>query len=153
VLVVVTGVVTGSCEAAATAPHPSSSYAVPAARQSLAPDPDSSVAHDTENDDLVAQGARLFASTDQWEYAGSPAEGQILVKSSAHASWKVFEQTQQLGVEDSMASFPIPPDQGLGRGHSLLITVATLRRHNVLQRLLDGATSFSTADSFHSPPT
>ncbi|MGP0032681.1 MAG: hypothetical protein ACLPVF_19530 [Acidimicrobiales bacterium] len=124
---------------------------MPAARQLLTTDPDSTVAHDTENDVLVAQGTRLFASTDQWEYPGSPAEGQILVKDSAHAPWKVFEQTQGLRVEDSMASFPIPADQGVGHGHSLLITVATLHGHNELQWLLDGATSFSPADSFMLP--
>ena len=151
----VAAVVTGSCDAGAAAPHtssaPSSFYAVPAARQLLTTDPDSTVAHDTENDVLVAQGTRLFASTDQWEYPGSPAEGQILVKDSAHAPWKVFEQTQGLRVEDSMASFPIPADQGVGHGHSLLITVATLHGHNELQWLLDGATSFSPADSFMLP--
>ena len=149
-LVVITAVVSESCGAQAAAPHTSSSFsdAVPAARQPLTRDPDSTVAHDTENDDLVAQGARLFASTDQWEYPGSSTAGQILVKNSARAPWEVFEQTQGLRVEDSMASFPIPPDQGLGPGHSLLITVATLHGQNELQWLLDGATSFSPADSF-----
>ncbi len=155
VLLVVAVVVTGSGGATAagrrTSSTPSSLDAVPAARQPLTSDPDSTVAHDTENDVLVPQGRRLFASTDQWEYPGSPAYGQILVKTSAHAPWKVFEQTQGLRVEDSMASFQIPPDQGSGRGHSLLITVATLHGHNELQWLLDGATSFSSADSFLLP--
>ncbi len=50
-----------------------------------------------------------------------------------------------------MASFPIPRDQGMGRGHSLLITVATLNGHTELQWLLDGARSFSPADSFPLP--
>ena len=154
-LVLILGaVVTGSC-GGATAPRttsaPSSSYAVPAARQPLTTDPESPVAHDTENDVLVAQGTRLFASTDQWEYPGSPEEGQILVKDSANAPWKVFEQTQGVRIEDSMASFSIPADQGMGSGHSLLITVATLHHHNELQWLLDGATSFSPADSFPLP--
>ncbi len=78
-LVVITAVVSESCGAQAAAPHTSSSFsdAVPAARQPLTRDPDSTVAHDTENDDLVAQGARLFASTDQWEYPGSSTAGQI----------------------------------------------------------------------------
>lgn len=155
VLAVVAMVVAGSSGAGATAARsssaPSSSYAVPAARQPLTTDPQSPVAHDTETDVLVSQGTRLFASTDQWEYPGSPATGQILVKDSAHASWKVVEQTQGLRVEDSMASFTIPADQGLGRGHHLLITVATLHGHNELQWLLDGATSFSPADSFPLP--
>ena len=144
-------VVIGSCAAEAAAPRassaPSSSYAVPATRQPLTTDPESPVAQDTENDVLVAQGSRLFASTDR-EYPGSPAYGQILVTDSADAPWKVFEQTQGLRVENSMASFPIPADQVTGRGHSLLITVATLHGHNELQWLLDGATSFSPADSF-----
>jgi hypothetical protein len=151
VMIVVAAGLSGSSSAGATVPRTSSGYAVPAVRQPLTTDPSSPVAHDTENDVLVAQGARLFASTDQWEYPGSPAHGQILVKNSAAAPWKVFEQTQGLRVEDSMASFPIPQDQGMGRGHSLLITVATLNGHNELQWLLDGARSFSPADSFPLP--
>ncbi len=148
VMIVVAYGLSGSSSAGALIPGTPSVYAVPAVRQPLTTDPASPVAHDTENDVLVAQGTRLFASTDQWEYPGSPAHGQILVKNSANTPWKVFEQTQGLRVEDSMASFPIPQDQGMGRGHSLLITVATLNGHNELQWLLDGAKSFSPADSF-----
>jgi hypothetical protein len=151
VMIVVAVGLSGSSRAGAIVPRTSSGYAVPAVPQPLTTDPSSPVAHDTENDVLVAQGPRLFASTDQWEYPGSPAYGQILVKNSATAPWKVFEETQGLRVEDSMASFPIPQDQGLGRGHSLLITVATLNGRTELQWLLDGARSFAPADSFPLP--
>ena len=151
VMVVVAAGVAGPSGAGAVVPRNSSGYTVPAIRQPLTTDSASPVAHDTENDVLVAQGARLFASTDQWEYPGSPTYGQISVKNSATAPWKVFEQTQGLRVENSMASFPIPRDQGMGRGHSLLITVALLNGHNELQWLLDGARSFSPADSFPLP--
>jgi hypothetical protein len=151
VLMAVVAGLSASTSAGAIVPRASSTYAVPAVRQPLTTDPASPVVHDTETDVLVAQGARLFASTDQWEYPGSRAYGQILVKNSAKAPWKVFEQTQGLRVEDSMASFPIPRDQGMGRGHSLLITAATLDGYNELQWLLDGAKSFSPADSFPLP--
>ena len=72
---------------------------------------------------LAAQSGRLFAATDQWEYSGPSAYGQVLVKNSASSPWQVFEQTQSTRVQ-ALDSFPIPADQGLGSGHSLLITQA-----------------------------
>jgi hypothetical protein len=126
-------------------------YAVPAALQPLTTNPDSPVIHDTETDAIVAQGGRLFASTDQWKYPGQPAYGQILVKDSATDPWQLFEPTQGLRVEDTMTSFPIPADQGLGPGHSILITEAVLDGRTELQWLLDGATSFTAADSYTLP--
>jgi hypothetical protein len=127
-------------------------YAVPAVRQPLTTLPDSPVSHDTETDAIVAHGKRLFATTDQWTYSGRPAYGQILVKDSANAPWQVFEQTQGLRVEEGLASFTIPSDQGLGPGHSILITEAVIHGRTELQWLLDGATSFTPADSYTLPP-
>jgi len=86
---------------------------VPAARQPLTTDPASPVSHDTEVMALAGQGGRLFAATDQWEYPGSPAYGQVLVKDAAVAPWRVFEGTRSLRVQ-AIDSFPIPADQGLG---------------------------------------
>ncbi len=135
-------------DAAAVASTPDS---VPATLQSFTADPNSPVAHDTETDALVEQDGRLFASTDQWEYTNPTPAGQILVKDSSRAAWGVFEQTQGLRVQDTIASFKIPPDQGMGRGHSLLITEADLHGRQVLQWLLDGATSFTSEASFVLP--
>jgi hypothetical protein len=143
-----------SASSAGAASHPAGSraqYAVPAVRQPLTANPDSPVSHDTETDAIVAQGGRLFASTDQWEFPGRPAYGQILVKDSATGPWQLFEPTQGLRVEEGMASFTIPPDQGLGSGHSILITEAVLHGRTELQWLLDGATSFTPADSYTLP--
>ena len=107
--------------------------------------------HDTETDALVSHDGRLFATTDQWEYSNSSPAGQILVKDSARSPWKVFEQTQGLRVSEALDSFRIPSDQGLGPGHSLLITHAVIDGRSEIQWLLDGAKSFSPQDSFTVP--
>jgi hypothetical protein len=126
-------------------------YATQASLQSLTTNPSSPMIHDTETDALVDHGGRIFASTDQWEYSSPTPAGQILVKDSAHAPWRVFEQTQGLRVQDTIASFAIPTNQGLGTGHSILITEADLHGHQVIQWLLDDASSFSTKDSLSLP--
>ena len=51
----------------------------------------------------------------------------------------------------ALDSFPVPADQGLGPGHSLLITQAIVRRRSRIQWLLDGATSFTLASSYALP--
>lgn len=124
------------------------SYTVPAVRQPLSTNPKSPVIHDTETDALVAHDGRLFATTDQWEYSSPSPAGQILVKDSARSPWKVFEQTQGLRVSEALDSFEIPSDQGLGPGHSLLITHAVIDGRSEIQWLLDGAKAFSPQDSF-----
>ena len=126
-------------------------YAVLASRQPLTTNSKSPVAHDTENDALVAQDGRLFATTDQWEYSSASPAGQILVEDSPHSPWKVFEQTQGLHVSEALDSFAIPSDQGLGPGHSLLITHAVIDGRSEIQWLLDGAKAFSPQDSFSVP--
>jgi hypothetical protein len=123
---------------------------VPAARQPLTTDPASPVSHDTEVMALAGHGGRLFAATDQWEYPGSPAYGQVLVKDAAAAPWRVFEGTQSLRVQ-AIDSFPIPADQGLGPGHSLLVTHAVVDGQSRIQWLLDGAPAFAPADSYVLP--
>jgi len=127
--------------------HPSSAYAVPAVREQLTTSSRSPVVHDNEIMSLAPQGDRLFAATDQWEYSGPAAYGQILVKNSASSPWKIFEQTQSTRVQ-ALDSFPIPTDQGLGPGHSLLVTQAIINGHSEIQWLLDGATSFAANDAF-----
>ena len=129
------------------ATNPSNGYSVPAIREKLTTDSRSPVVHDNEVMALAAHGGRLFAATDQWEYQGPSAYGQVLVKNSANAPWRVFEQTQSLRVQ-ALDSFPIPTDQGLGAGHSLLITQAIVHGKSQIQWLLDGAKSFSQVDSF-----
>jgi hypothetical protein len=129
---------------------PAGSYAVPAAREPLTTDGTSPVMHDNEVMALAAQSGRLFAATDQWEYAGPSAYGQVLVKNSASSPWQVFEQTQSTRVQ-ALDSFPIPADQGLGSGHSLLVTQAIVNGRSQIQWLTDGATSFSPADSYVLP--
>ena len=126
-------------------------YAVLASRQPLTTNSKSPVAHDTENDALVAQDGRLFATTDQWEYSSASPAGQILVEDSPHSPWKVFEQTQGFRVSEALDSFAIPSDQGLGPGHSLLITHAVIDGRSEIQWLLDGAKAFSPQDSFSVP--
>jgi hypothetical protein len=96
---------------------------------------------------LASQAERLFAATDQWEYQGPSAYGQILVKNSAGRPWQVFEQTQSTRVQ-ALDSFPVPGDQGLGRGHSLLITQAIVNGRSEIQWLLDGAASFAPGNSY-----
>jgi hypothetical protein len=122
-------------------------YAVPAVRETLTTNTGSAVVHDNEVMALAAHSGRLFAATDQWEYSGPSAYGQVLVKNSAKAPWKVFEQTQSTRVQ-ALDSFPIPSNQGMGPGHSLLITQAIVKGKSQIQWLLDGATSFTPADSF-----
>jgi hypothetical protein len=118
-------------------------FAVPAVRQSLSRAPTSPVAHDTETMALVAHSGRLFAATDQWQYASPTASGQVLVKNSARAPWQVFERTESVRVQ-ALDSFPIPADQGLGHGHSLLITQAIVGGRSRIQWLLDRARSFKS---------
>ena len=125
----------------------SGAYAVLAAREPLATNSRSPVIHDNEIMALAPHAGRLFAATDQWEYSGPSAYGQILVKSSSNAPWRVFEQTQSTRVQ-ALDSFPIPTDQGLGSGHSLLITQAIVNGRSELQWLLDGARSFTRVHSF-----
>jgi hypothetical protein len=59
-----------------------------------------------------------------------------LVKSSRSGPWTVFEQTQSLRVE-ALDSFGVPADQGLGAGHSLLVTQAIVGGHSRIEWLLD----------------
>lgn len=134
----------------AATPAPASSYAVPAVREPLTTDSKSPVVHDNEVMALAAQSGRLFAATDQWEYPGPSAYGQVLVKDSASGPWQVFEQTQSTRVQ-ALDSFPIPADQGLGPGHSLLVTQAIVNGRSQIQWLIDGANSFSPADSYVLP--
>lgn len=128
-------------------PTSASSYAVPAAREPLTTNGKSPVVHDNEVMALAAQSGRLFAATDQWEYSGPSAYGQVLVKNSASSPWQVFEQTQSTRVQ-ALDSFPIPSNQGMGPGHSLLITQAIVDGKSQIQWLLDGARSFTPANSF-----
>ena len=90
----------------------------------------------------MPHSGRLFAATGQWEYPGASASGQVLVKKSKTSPWAVFEKTQSLRVQ-ALDSFPIPSDQGLGPGHSLLVTQAIVAGRSRIQWLLDGANSFS----------
>ena len=144
----------GACSGGGPTPPASPAAAVarevPAVREPLTADNRSPVAHDTEIDALTAHSGRLFAATDQWEYQGSPAYGQVLVKNSPGSPWRVFEQTQSTRVQ-AIDSFAIPADQGLGPGHSLLITQAIVNGRSQLQWLVDGAASFSVANSFALP--
>src|SRR5690348_12506996 len=78
---------------AASPPYVTGSYAVPAARERLTADRRSPVSHDNEVMALAAQQRRLFAATDQWQYPGPDAHGQVLVKDSARSPWRVFERT------------------------------------------------------------
>jgi hypothetical protein len=137
--------------ATSTTTRPSPAYAVPAVRELLTTDAASPVAHDTETDAIVAHDGLLYATTDQWEYQGPFPHGQILVKDSATAPWRVLEETQGPRVQDNMASFAIPADQGLGGGHSLLITEAVIGGRKELQWLIDRASSFPPADSYVLP--
>src|SRR5919201_1125085 len=96
---------------------------------------------------IAPHGGRLFAATDQWEYGGPNAAGQILVKDARTSPWRVFEQTQSLRVQ-AIDSFRIPVDQQFGSGHSLLVTQAIVDGRSEVQWLLDGAGAFESADSF-----
>jgi len=128
----------------------SAPYAVAAQRQPLTTKAKSPVAHDTETEALVAQSGRLYAATGQWEYPGPSAFGQVLIKKSKSSPWSVFEQTQSLRVQ-ALDSFPIPSDQGLGPGQSLLVTQAVVAGKSRIQWLLDGANSFSLSNSYVLP--
>ena len=141
-----------SAGAGSAAMVPSSVYTVPAVRQTLTTTGRSPVTHDNEVMAVATQAGRLFAATDQWEYPGPSAHGQVLVKNSANAPWKVFEQTQSLRVQ-VLDSFPIPHDQWRGREHSLLITQAIVDGRSRIQWLLDGARSFTTENSYVLPST
>ena len=123
---------------------------MPALRQALTTNAKSPVGHDTETVALVAHSGRLFAATDQWEYPGPSAFGQVLIRNSKTSPWTVFEQTQSLRVQ-ALDSFPIPSDQGLGPGHRLLVTQAIVAGQSRVQWLLDGATSFSLSNSYVLP--
>ena len=120
---------------------------VVAQRQAYTTDAGSPVVHDTETNALVTQDHRLFAATDQWEYPGPRAYGQILVKNRAAGPWRVFEQTQGLRVE-ALDSSSIPTDQGLGPGRSLLVTQAVLHGRSEVQWALDGSKAFAASDSY-----
>ena len=140
----------GTTKPAPTESGPSNTFAVPAVRDQLATNTKSPVAHDTETEALVAHSGRLFAATGQWEYPGPSASSQILVKNSTSSPWTVFEQTQSLRVQ-ALDSFSIPSDQGLGPGHSLLVTQAIVAGKSRIQWLLDGARSFSLSNSYVLP--
>ena len=129
---------------------PGASYVVVAQRQQLTTNANSPVAHDTETEALVAHSGHIFAATGQWEYPGPSAFGQVLVKRSKASPWTVFEQTQSLRVQ-ALDSFPIPSNQGLGPGHSLLVTQAVVAGQSRIQWLLDGANSFSLSNSYVLP--
>jgi hypothetical protein len=129
------------------APGASSSYAVAAVREPLTTNRGSPVVHDNEVMALASHAGRLFAVTDQWEYSGPAAFGQVLVKNSTGGPWTVFEQTQSVRVQ-AIDSFPIPADQGLGSGHSLLVTQAIVNGRSVIQWLVDVAPSFSSVNSY-----
>jgi len=122
-------------------------YEVQAHRVPLSTDPTSPVAGDNEVMALAAHGGRLFAATDQWESPRPTASGQILVKRSSGSPWTVFERTQSLRVQ-AIDSFPIPRVNGVGTGHSLLITQAVVHGQSQIQWLLDGADSFTRSNSF-----
>lgn len=120
---------------------------VAAQREAYTSDRETPVIHDTETNALVPQAGRLFAATDQWEYPGPDAYGQVLVKDQANGPWRVFEQTQGLRVQ-ALDSFSIPADQGLGGRRSLLVTQALLDGRSVVQWALNGAQAFAPADSY-----
>ena len=141
---------TATASGSAAARGPSSPYAVAAQRQALTTIAKSPVAHDTETEALVAHSGHLFAATGQWEYPGPSAFGQVLIKKSKTSPWTVFEPTQSLRVQ-ALDSFPIPSDQGLGPGHSLLVTQAIVAGRSRIQWLLDGANSFSLRNSYVLP--
>jgi hypothetical protein len=144
------GAVTAAPSEATSARGPAAPYAVAAQRQPLTTNAKSAVAHDTETEALVAQSGRLFAATGQWEYPGPSAFGQVLIKKSKTSPWSVFEQTQSLRVQ-ALDSFPIPGNQGLGPGHSLLVTQAIVAGRSRIQWLLDRANSFSLRNSYVLP--
>ena len=135
-----------------SAPASSSSAQVPAVRERLARTSASPVVHDNEVMDLAAQSGRLFAATDQWEYPGPSAYGQVLVKRSRTSPWTVFERTRSLRVE-ALDSFPVPRDQWRGSDHALLVTQAIVGGRSRVQWLLDRAGSFTIGNSYALPTT
>ena len=150
VCVPLAGAATATASEATVVRGSGASYAVAAQRQTLTTNAKSPVAHDTETEALVTQSGRLFAATGQWEYPRPSAFGQVLVKNSKISPWTVFEQTQSLRVQ-ALDSFSIPSDQGLGSGHSLLVTQAIIAGQSRIQWLLDGANSFSLQRLLRSP--
>ena len=122
-------------------------FAVPATRELSTTSSRSPVAHDNEIMALAAHSGRLFAATDQWEYSSASASGQVLVKASGHSSWTVFQHTESRRVQ-ALDSFPIPRDEGLGPGHSLLITQAIINGRSQIKWLLDGAKAFTPRDAY-----
>jgi hypothetical protein len=148
--VVLQGAAAAAPRTTATVP-PAASFAVAAQRQPLTTNPESVVAHDTEVEALVPHSGRLFAATGQWEYPGPSASGQVLVKKSKTGPWTIFEKTQSLRVQ-ALDSFPIPRDQGLGPGHSLLVTQAIVAGRTRILWLLDDANAFSIRNSYVLPP-
>lgn len=151
-LITASAPMSGAATAPATnSPRTGVPYAVAAKRQLLSTNARSSVAHDIETEALVAHRGWLFAAAGQWEYPGTSAFGQVLVKKSKTSSWAVFEQTQSLRVQ-ALDSFPIPSDQGLGPGHSLLVTQAIVSGQSRIQWLVDSANSFSLSNSYVLPP-
>jgi hypothetical protein len=128
-------------------PASSGAITVPAERELLTTSAENPVSHDTETMAIVAHAGRLFAATDQWEYSGPSPAGQVLVKHSRTSPWAVFEQTQSLRVE-VLDSFTIPPRQGLGAGHSVLVTQAIVQGRAEIQWLVDGADAFAPANAF-----
>jgi hypothetical protein len=124
-----------------------SRYAVPAVRHPITTNPRSDVAHDTEVMALVGHSGRLFAATDQWEYPGPSPAGHVLVKNSPKGPWRSFEQAES-GRVQALDSFHVPRDQGLGGGHSLLVTQAVIDGQSRLQWLRDRANSFSRRNSY-----
>jgi hypothetical protein len=113
----------------------------------LTSDAQSTVAHDNEVMALAAHSGRLFATTDQWEYPGPNAAGQVLVKASRTSPWTVFEHTQSLRVQ-AIDSFAIPASHGIGPGHALLVTQAIIDGRSEIQWLVDDARAFAPGDSY-----
>jgi hypothetical protein len=147
-VLVVAGCVQHRSVSSTTGPTtPERPFTIAARRDALTTDRTSPVIHDNEVMALAPHGNRLFAATDQWEYPGPSPHGQVLVKDSRDAPWRIFEDTQSLRVQ-AIDSFPIPRDQGLGSGHSLLVTQAIVNGRSEVQWLVDGAPSFAPADSF-----
>jgi hypothetical protein len=141
---------TASTQSPSSSPSTPYALAVTAVREPLTTDASSPVVHDNEVMALTPHAGRLFAATDQWEYPGPNGAGQVLVKDTASGAWQVFVQTQSLRVQ-ALDSFAIPRDQGLGSGHSLLITQAIISGRSELQWLVDNAPAFAPRDAFTLP--
>jgi hypothetical protein len=161
--VVAIGVIASACTGGGSTPHASPArptsptthaattaadqLSVIAAREPLTTESRSPVAHDNEVMALAPHAGRLFAATDQWEYAGPNPAGQVLVKDSATSAWRVFEQTESLRVE-AIDSFPIPANVAGGAGHALLVTQAIINGRSEIQWLVDDGAAFAPRDSY-----